>query len=361
MHAQPFSGHLGVTKTLSKIREHYFWPGLSRLIVDYVRQCKDCAMYKPPNVNMTQPLIPITSTRALQLIELDVVGPFPVSEKGNKYIFTNIDTYTRWPEAYAIANQETETILTCLEDFISRHGLSDAILTNQGRNFESQLFKSFLQSFGIIKKSTTSYHPAFNGQIERFNGMLVKIIVRYVATNQKDWDTWIPAALHAYRTAEHATTKMTPFKLLHARDNKLPTDLNAANEEQVDKGTSTYVCNARQRLRDAYAKVNIEQHIEQARHKANYDRKAGNITFKGDRVWLSAKAKKLHLNPKLQLKWLGPYTVIHKQGAVDDVIESDENHKQITVHQSRLKPCYMPQEPIAKPARNVRKPVKTNE
>ena len=123
MHAQPFSGHLGVTKTLSKIRKRYFWPGLSRLVADYVRQCTDCAMYKPANVNMTPPLIPITSTRALQLIELDVVGPFPVSDKGNKYIFTIIDTYTRWSEAYVIANQETETILTCLEDFISRHGL----------------------------------------------------------------------------------------------------------------------------------------------------------------------------------------------------------------------------------------------
>ena len=361
MHAQPFSGHLGVTKTLSKIRERYFWPGLSRLVADYVRQCRDCAMYKPANVNMTPPLIPITSTKALQLIELDIVGPFPVSDKGNKYIFTIIDTYTRWPEAYAIANQETETILTCLEDFISRHGLPDAILTDQGRNFESQLFKSFLQSFGIIKKRTTSYHPACNGQIERFNGTLVKIIARYVATNQKDWDTWIPAALHAYRTTEHATTKMTPFKLLYARDNKLPTDLNAANEEQVDQNTSTYVRNARRRLRDAYAKVNIEQRMEQARHKANYDRKAGNITFEeGDRVWLSAKAKKLHLNPKLQPKWLGPYTVKHKQGTVDYVIESGKNRKQITVHQSRLKPCYTPQEPIAKPARNVRKPVKTN-
>ena len=231
MHAQPFSGHLGVTKTFSKIRERYFWPGLFRLVANYVRQCRDCAMYKPANFNMTPPLISITSARALQLIELDVVGPFPVSDKDNKYIFTIIDTYTRWLEAYATANQKTETILTCLEDFISRHGLPDAILTEQGRNFESQLFKSFLQSFEIIKKRTTSYHPACNGQIKRFKGTLVKIIARYVATNQKDWDTWIPAALPPYRTTEHATTKMTPFKLLYARDNKLPSDLNAANEE----------------------------------------------------------------------------------------------------------------------------------
>ena len=51
--------------------------------------------------------------------------------------------------------------------------------------------------------------------------------------------------------------------------------------------------NARRRLHDAYPKVNIKLRIEQVRHKANYDRKA---------VWLSAKAKKLHLNPTLQPK-----------------------------------------------------------
>jgi transposase InsO family protein len=168
-------------------------------------------MYKPSTVNVVPPLIPIISNKPFQLVEIDIVGPFNVTENGRKYIMTCIDTYTKWPEAYAIPNQETETIIGCLEDFISRHGVPEAILTDQGRNFEAQLFKSFCQSFGITKKRTTSYHPSCNGNIEQFNGTLVKILARYVSSHQKDWDTWISTA---YRTTVHATTKATPFSLL---------------------------------------------------------------------------------------------------------------------------------------------------
>ena len=83
-------------------------------------------------------------------------------------------------------NQETETILACLEDFVSRHGMPRSILTDQGKQFESQLFKNFCHAFNIQKKRTTSYHPACNGQIERFNGTIVKTIARFVSADQRD-------------------------------------------------------------------------------------------------------------------------------------------------------------------------------
>ena len=102
-------------------------------------------MFKRANINTLPPLIPITATEALECIEIDVVGPFRESSKGNKYILTMIDIFTRWPEAYAISNQETETILACLEDFVSRHGIPRSILTDQGKQFESQLLKFFVK------------------------------------------------------------------------------------------------------------------------------------------------------------------------------------------------------------------------
>ena len=60
-------------------------------------------------------LIPITAIKPLECIEVDVVGPFRESSKGNPYILTMIDIFTRWLEAYAIKNQKTKTILACLE------------------------------------------------------------------------------------------------------------------------------------------------------------------------------------------------------------------------------------------------------
>ena len=154
LHAQPFEGHLGVSRTFSAIRSRYFWPALASIVANYVKQCCDCAMFKRATVNTTPPLVAIPCSRPNELVEMDIVGPTTVSSKGNKYILTIVNAWTKWPEAYPIPNQETEFILPCVEDYISRHGVPDTILTDQGRNFEAQLFPGFCQSFNITKKRT---------------------------------------------------------------------------------------------------------------------------------------------------------------------------------------------------------------
>ena len=360
MHNTPFAGHLGVTRTLSSIRERYYWPGLHSIVNTYVKKCRDCAMFKRSNINTLPPLIPITATEPLECIEVDVVGPFKESSKGNRYILTMIDIFTRWPEAYAIKNQETETILACLEDFVSRHGMPRSILTDQGKQFESQLFKNFCHAFNIQKKRTTSYHPACNGQIERFNGTIVKTIARFVSADQRDWCCYIPAALHAYRTTVHNTTKMTPFELLYARTNRLPMDLLTDRDDntvQIDE--LDYAAKAHKRLREAYKQVIETQKIEQVKYKANYDRKTTEFTFNvGDRVYLASKMKKIGLSPKLQCKWLGPYTVVERKGEVDYVIQADDKpNKLVVCHQSRLKPCFTDKSPIIKKGRVIKKQI----
>jgi transposase InsO family protein len=325
-HDAPFAGHVGIQRTYERIQRNYYWLNLMSIVTEYIKRCRDCAMFKPSTVNTTPPLLPITTTYPFALVEMDVVGPSSVTERGNLYLLTMIDHFTRWPEAYPIPDQTTETVLNCLEDFISRHGVPDRILTDQGTNFTSHLFTSFCQSFDIGKKTTTSYHPAANGQVEKLNSTLVKIIRHYVASNQRDWDTWVPASLHSYRTSVQASTKKTLFELLHARKNKMPLDLLNPNTEKATTPT-TYLHNARTRLRDAYATVRQNQQTAQDRQKANYDRNASDLVFEvGDRVWLNNKARKVGLNPKLQPKWNGPFTVLERRG-VDYVIKADDNKK----------------------------------
>jgi hypothetical protein len=213
--------------------------------------------------------------------------------------------------------------------------------------------KVSVRVLALTKKRTTAYHPAANGQVERFNSTLVKIISRYVSANQKDWDTWLPASLHAYRTSVHSVTKKTPFEMLYARPNKLPLDLLKSDSADSDANSNaeTFLSKARTRLQNAHATALQEQQKEQERQKENYDRYAGDLTFSiGDRVWLNNKKRKVGLNPKLQPKWLGPFTVIDQRG-VDYVIKADDNHKHILVHQQRLKPCHTEKLPAPKVAK----------
>ena len=48
----------------------------------------------------------------MERIAMDVLGPLPESTTGNKYIVIIADYmyFTKWPEAFAIPNQEATTI-----------------------------------------------------------------------------------------------------------------------------------------------------------------------------------------------------------------------------------------------------------
>lgn len=62
---------------------------------------------------------------------VDIMGPFPITERGNRFVLTAMDYFTKWPEAYAISNQEAETVSDALvEGMFSRFGMAEVIYSN---------------------------------------------------------------------------------------------------------------------------------------------------------------------------------------------------------------------------------------
>ena len=85
------------------------------------------------------------------------------------------------------------------------------IVHDQGANLNSQVIVALCKLLGINKTRTTAYQPRANGQVERFNRTLEAILSKVVSENQKDWDSHIPKALFAYRTAFHESSGHSPF------------------------------------------------------------------------------------------------------------------------------------------------------
>ena len=149
------------------------------------------------------------------MIVIDICGLFPTSDRGKKYILVAADYFTKWPECWAIAYQEAKTVAHCIEEFISRHGTPQVLLTDQGRNFESQVIAEVCNLLHINKTHTTAYHPLCDGQVERFNRTLANMLAMYVNKNQKDWDLWLEQVLFEYRTSIRKSSGATPFSLLY--------------------------------------------------------------------------------------------------------------------------------------------------
>ena len=153
------------------------------------------------------------------------MGPLPLTESGNKYIIVFSDYLTKWPEAFAIPNQSTQTIAELfVEQIVCRHGPPLELLSDQGANFQLNLVAEICKICDMHKVSTMAYHPQTDGLVERFNKTLPAILPMYISSNQRDWDKFIPFALFAYRTSIHESTKESPFYLLYKRNPRLPID-----------------------------------------------------------------------------------------------------------------------------------------
>ncbi|CAI5696292.1 unnamed protein product [Oreochromis niloticus] len=128
--------------------------------------------------------------------------------RGNRYVLVAMDYFTKWPEAYAIPDQEAETVADALvEGMFSRFGTAETFHSDQGRNFESKVFAAMCERLGIKKTRTTPLHPQSDGLVERFNRTLAQQLAILTSEHQQDWDYHLPLILMAYRSAVQDSTQ----------------------------------------------------------------------------------------------------------------------------------------------------------
>ena len=140
----------------------------------------------------------------------------PVSRCNNRYLLVVMDYFTKWVEAIPLRDQTAASISAAVIKLCCSFGIPEVLHSDQGRNFESQLFHDVLTAFGIQKSRTTAYHPQGDGMVERFNCSLLQLLRCYTET-EDDWEQFLPLVLYAYCTAIHSSTHVSPFQLMFGR------------------------------------------------------------------------------------------------------------------------------------------------
>ncbi|XP_076660385.1 uncharacterized protein LOC143363724 [Halictus rubicundus] len=311
-HNAPWGGHFGVRKTLAKIRQRFFWPDHRRDVEEWCRRCDSCVAKKGPRERGKGSLKIYNVGAPFERIALDIVGPLPKSMTGNRYALVVVDYFSKWPEVIPLPNQKATTIAkTLLTDVISRHGVRLELHSDQGRNFESSVFKELMRLLGIRKTRTTPLHPQSDGLVERMIRTLLQYLTQFVSEHQKDWDEWIPTFLLAYRTSQHEVTRNTPAMVLMGRELRLPLDLlRGSNYASERKEEGAYIGEMRAKILGIHDFVRQRMKISGDKMKSWYDVHANRVSFNpGDKVWLFNPRRTRGRCPKLQSDWEGPYIV----------------------------------------------------
>ena len=155
--------HFEINKTLSTVRERFYWVHCRE---DEESWCKNLCGSQGPRTRANGPMQQYNVGSPFERVAVDIAGPFPVTEDGNKYIMVVSDYFSKWPKAYAIPNQEVTTVAKMLIDnWISRFGVPMELNSDQRRNVESNLFQRVTEVLRIQKTRTTPLHPhAWNGR-----------------------------------------------------------------------------------------------------------------------------------------------------------------------------------------------------
>ena len=344
LHEAPAGGHLGEDKTLHKLRERFYWPGHQKDVKIWCRTCKDCAARKTPVPKRKASLTPIKVGYPLQMIGIDFLGPLVETDAGNRYVLVVGDHFTKYMSAFAVANQEAETVANVLmEEYFCDKGFPEQLHSDQGAQFESQLIAEMCKAMEIRKTRTTAYHPACNGEIERFNKTLADMLATALEGHHFDWDKQLKMACFAYNTSVHATTGYTPFYLMHGYEARLPVDVVYGSAPQKSTSSHDYVADMHQRITTAFEKVRERTGQEQLRQKQYYDQKVHGAPFQvGDLVWLwqPAVPRKRRYCAKFHRAWQGPHVIVKRISDSTYRIKSSKNKRlRQVVHFDRLKPC----------------------
>lgn len=339
LHDSPSSCHPGVRKTLLKVKMHYYWPGMTQHIVNWVKSCNSCMEKRGHKPKVLAPLQRSEFPEGpFQKVAIDVVGPLPISDQGNKYLITYIDHFSRWCEAYPVPEIGSRNVAQTLLDFTSRFGCPAVILTDRGTNLISESMQSLYRSLGIKKVQTTAYHPQGNGMLEVYHRSLGNALSHLVNDNHTDWDIKLNYALLAYRTTWHSATRHTPAFLVYGKELNLPYQMLENDWPFSYRESEDYVESLLKRQHAAYKRVktNLERAAEAQEHYRNNIARDKGLRV-GDMVYVHYPHTKPGLSGKFTKPNKGGYVIERKiSDVVFEIREVNSPHRRQIINVDRL-------------------------
>ena len=194
-----------------------------------------------------------------------------------------------------------------------------------------------------MRKTRTSVrNPRGNGQIERFNRTLLRMIKAYLCGEQEEWDLHLGCLAGAYRATPNQSTGMKPHLLTMGREVKLPAELvfgstNTSDEKITSYGD--YVDSLRTRIQHAHEIARKHMPTAAKRSKDIYDAKVAFHRYSvGDVVWCLMEFRKVVISPKLERTFESPFLICKKLSEIDFVLQLDKSGTERPVHHNKLKP-----------------------
>lgn len=219
-HFDPTAAHLGVFKTHRRLALTYYWPGMYKDVVEYVKACDTCAAYKHSQKS-TPGLMgkPKVCHRPMQVVSIDLVGPLPRSKSGYTFLFVITCCFSKYTLLFPLRRATSALVAKHFEKHvILEHGVPETVITDNGVQFTGSEFRQLMKKYNVPK---IFYGPRYTPQVnlvERYNKTVMTAVASYVEDNHRSWDENLHQIRFAINSAVNESTGFSPFFLVHARE-----------------------------------------------------------------------------------------------------------------------------------------------
>ncbi|KAJ0443499.1 putative nucleotidyltransferase, Ribonuclease H [Helianthus annuus] len=315
--------HFGARSVVAKLMNlGYFWPSMHRETVEQLKKCDACQIHSPIPKSPKHDLVPITSAWPFHKWGMDIVGPFPPSKGGVKFLLVAIDYFSKWPEVKPLSKITGKQVIDFVwENIICHYGLPGVIVTDNGKQFAEKPFSLWCKEYRINQIFSSVAYPQSNGQVERTNRSIVEGIKTRLGRYESNWLEELPSVLWAIRTTEKASHKKTPYSLVFGSEVVIPAEIGVVTQRIVNMDPEVNKQETMlnlQLLEEARDQAVIQEAKYKQKMESYYNKKVKNERFRpGDLVLRNNEASKKENQGKLGPKWEGPYTILeaHKGGS----------------------------------------------
>lgn len=328
------SGHFALDRTVSKISEKYYFPGMRRYVRVHISCCPQCAITKVPKGRKPGMLHPITpGSRPFETINIDHLGPFVTSTKGMTHLLVIVCNLTKFIKLYPVKNTKAITTINKLKKFALTYGLPRRIISDRGTAFTAESFQQYCNENGIQHHLVSVRHPRANGQVERNNATIIDILMTR-CLNENQWDQEIEEIEFHMNSTSNKTTGLTPFMALMGYTPTLHDGLISSMTEMNQTRQ-----NPSELWEDIQKKISMAHDGWKTRHDAHRSQMKYDV---GEIVMLRQPNVSTGKSTKLQRRYRGPMIITSvKPGDTYGLADLNHGPRTLyatTAHVSIIKP-----------------------
>ena len=180
--------------------------------MEVMKKCPPCQLFQSKKHTHPAPLHPIIVFVPFEKWGIDFMHCNLTIVGGHNYIIIAMDYFTKWAEEIPTYVKDGKIVaLFLFNHVISRFGVLQAIVTDQGSHFQNHMMDELSAKLGFHHENSTPYYLRANGQVESINKVMKTMLCRMVGDHKSNWHLNLFFTIWAYRTLVKIATSFTPF------------------------------------------------------------------------------------------------------------------------------------------------------